>query len=422
MAHPVFINPPGHTDISHYFGFIKCEVLPPPHLYHPVLPFRYGQKLSFPLCRTCVEKEQPKPLTKRSEICSHSVEERKLIGTWPSPELMKAQEMGYQVVNIHEVWHFEEKSNELFRSYVDTWLKIKMEASGWPESVGEDEEKRRQYVEDVYQKEGIRLDPEKIEYNPGLRALAKLMLNSFWGKFGQGSNKSQVEAIAEPSKLFKMLLDDSVEIQTIRIVNKEMLEVVSKKTEEESTVNPNINIFVAAFTTCYARLKLYEALELLGERVLYFDTDSVIYTWKPGEPHVPLGNYLGGFTNEIKPHKVTKQPDWIVEFTAAGPKNYAYRTHLGKTECKVWGFTLNTRGSQVINFDTMKDLILAEIQEREPKPRLIPVVNPHKIKRVSATKTLETVEETKKYRVVTDKRVIDPDTFLTYPYGYKLMC
>ena len=67
----------------------------------------------------------------------------------------------------------------------------------------------------------------------------------------------------------------------------------------------------------------------------------------------------------------------------------------------------------------MKELIVAEIQEPESKPRVIPVVNPHKIKRVSITKTLETVEETKKYRVVTDKRVLDPNTFLTYPYGYQ---
>ena len=418
IGHPVFIDQPGHTNISQYFGFIKCKVLPPPHLYHPVLPHRHAGKLTFPLCRTCVQNEQPKPLTQRSKICSHTDEERKLIGTWPSPELEKAVEKGYKVLYIQEVWHFKEKSNQLFRSYVDTWLKIKMEASGWPDSMGEDEEKRRQYVENVYQREGIRLDHEKIEYNPGLRALAKLMLNSFWGKFGQGTNKSQIEAITEPSKLFKMLSDDSVDIQSIRIVNEEMVQVVHKKTEEESTVNPNINVFIAAFTTAYARLKLYEALELLGERVLYFDTDSVIYTWKPGQPHVPLGPFLGDFTNEIKPDKVTKQPDWIVEFTAAGPKNYAYRTHLGKTECKVRGFTLNTRGSQVINFDSMKDLILAEIQEPEPKPRVIPVVNPHKIKRVSTTKTIETVEETKKYRVVTDKRVLDPNTFASYPYGY----
>ena len=419
IGHPVFIDHPGHTNISQYFGFIKSEVLPPYQLYHPVLPHRYAGKLTFPLCRTCVETEQPKPLTQRSKICAHSVCQRKLIGTWPSPELEKAVEKGYKVLYIHEVWHFKERSDQLFASYVDTWLKIKMEASGWPDSVGEDEEKRRQYVEDVYEREGIRLDPANIQFNPGLRALAKLMLNSFWGKFGQGTNKSQVEAITEPSKFYKMLLDESMDIQSIRIVNEEMVEVVSKKTEEESTVNPNINVFIAAFTTAYARLKLYEALELLGERVLYFDTDSVIYTWKPGQSHVPLGNYLGDFTNEIKTDKVTKQPDWIVEFTSAGPKNYAYRTHLGKSDCKVRGFTLNVRGSQVINFDSMKELILAEIEDPEPKPRVIPVVNPHKIKRVSTTKTLQTVSQTKKYRVVTDKRVLDTNTFLTYPFGYQ---
>ena len=34
-------------------------------------------------------------------------------------------------------------------------------------------------------------------------------------------------------------------------------------------------------------------------------------------------------------------------------------------------------------------------------------------------KTLQTVEETKRYRVVFDKRVVDPGTFQSYPYGYE---
>ena len=41
IGHPVFIDHPGHTDISQYFGLIKSEVLPPSHLYHPVLLHRY---------------------------------------------------------------------------------------------------------------------------------------------------------------------------------------------------------------------------------------------------------------------------------------------------------------------------------------------------------------------------------------------
>ena len=45
-----------------------------------------------------------------------------------------------------------------------------------------DEQKKR-YVDDIMENQGIQLDPSKIVYNPGLRALAKLMLNSFWGKY-----------------------------------------------------------------------------------------------------------------------------------------------------------------------------------------------------------------------------------------------
>ena len=45
--------------------------------------------------------------------------------------------------------------------------------------------------------------------------------------------------------------------------------------------NGKVNIFIAAFTTCNARLKLYSYLEQLQQGVLYFATDSVIYTVKP---------------------------------------------------------------------------------------------------------------------------------------------
>ena len=45
-----------------------------------------------------------------------------------------------------------------------------------------DEQKQR-YVEGYERHEGIQLDPSKIEYNPGLRYLAKLVLNSLWGMY-----------------------------------------------------------------------------------------------------------------------------------------------------------------------------------------------------------------------------------------------
>jgi hypothetical protein len=43
------------------------------------------------------------------------------------------------------------------------------------------DEERMEYIQHYFEHEGIELDPNKIERNPGLRVLAKLMLNSFWG-------------------------------------------------------------------------------------------------------------------------------------------------------------------------------------------------------------------------------------------------
>jgi len=44
------------------------------------------------------------------------------------------------------------------------------------------DDKAEEYLKSVEERENIYLDPSKIAKNPGKRALAKLMLNSFWGK------------------------------------------------------------------------------------------------------------------------------------------------------------------------------------------------------------------------------------------------
>ena len=55
--------------------------------------------------------------------------------------------------------------------------------------------------------------------------------------------------------------------------------------------------------------------------------------------------------------------DHIVEFVSGGAKNYAYKTAGKKTECKVRGFTLNVRGKEVLNFETVKKTILSVLKE-----------------------------------------------------------
>ena len=47
----------------------------------------------------------------------------------------------------------------------------------------------------------------------------------------------------------------------------------------------------------------------------------------------------------------------LILHVCAGPKNYAYRVNNGKQKCKIRGFTLNYKNSQILNFDTMKDMV-----------------------------------------------------------------
>lgn len=77
-----------------YFGLIFCRVQPPKKLLIPLLPLKSGGKLTFPLCRTCVEGRV-------QESCTHSPAERSLTGVWCSNEIDKALELGYLVGVIH---------------------------------------------------------------------------------------------------------------------------------------------------------------------------------------------------------------------------------------------------------------------------------------------------------------------------------
>ena len=132
IGHPKIITQPVDQSLDSYFGLATVDILPPAGLFHPVLPVRCGQKLTFPLCRSCVQTEQAQPMLTRTRYCPHSDADRTLRGTWCTPELVKAVEKGYTLIKIHEVWHFppEQRQTGLFANYVNTWLKIKQESAG----------------------------------------------------------------------------------------------------------------------------------------------------------------------------------------------------------------------------------------------------------------------------------------------------
>lgn len=179
---------------------------------------------------------------------------------------------------------------------------------------------------------------------------------------------------SEFDKFFQILSDPTKIPHNFHIISRDTLQFEWSNHPLFMPSDCKTNIFLASFTTAHARLRLFSVLDRLGESVLYFDTDSIIFkTLKSDDLHyLPVGNYLGELTNEIK-----AEDGYIVEFVSGCPKNYAYCTLSGREECKVRGFTLNWTNSKVINFEAIKSIICTS-QEKQ-----IEVINPCKISKDS---------------------------------------
>ena len=363
-------------------------------------------KLKFPLCNKCAT-------TENQGTCCCNTEERCLLGTWCTPELEKAIACGYTIVKIYEIYHWEQSSQYdrtegvggLFADFIDTFLKLKQESSGWPSWCMSEEDKLR-YINDYQSHEKIRLDYANIVHNPGRRALAKLILNSFWGKFGQRNNLKKTRYVYTQGEFLTQLLDQRNVIDDFHIINENACALTIGTKPDFVEDCPTSNVVIASFTTCWARLRLLDVLHHLDERCLYFDTDSVIFVEDKNEPNpVQLGDYLGDLTNELKPG------NHIDTFIGAGPKNYAFRESDGSETCKVRGFTLNYENSRLINFDSVQDLML-----NHPNNRI--VLPPRtKITRDKHKMTVLNRNEERSYGLVYTKRRVLP-SFRTLPFGY----
>jgi hypothetical protein len=410
LGHPeIIMDPPNGIDA--YFGLAKCTVLPPRNLFHPVLPYRHPDgKLMFPLCIKCADMYSQTP-------CTHTEVQRSWTGTWATIELQHAVEQGYQILKIFEVWHFERttqyNSNEpgsgLFADYVNRFIKIKQEASGLPPGI-ETDEAVQAYLAEFQEREGVLMERDKIALNNGLRFTAKLFLNSLWGKFGQRSNLPRTEFVRTVDELNRLLLRQDIEVSDLiefkgPTLADDICQVQYKLKTDFADELPSTNIFIAVFTTAHARLKLLRAMEPLDRRVIYYDTDSIVYESRQGDEEPPTGSFLGELTHELKPG------DYIVEFFSGGPKNYGYKTKSGKTVQKHKGITLTANAMQQLSFEAAKRMIV------DNTVREALLINLQQIRRERHATALRTVELRKKYQFHYDKRVISAN-FVTLPYGH----
>ena len=98
-------------------------------------------------------------------------------------------------------------------------------------------------------------------------------------------------------------------------------------------------------------------------------------------------------------------------------------TRCGSATRRPWKWSTpipkdNVRGSQQLNHDILHQNVLDELTHPLENRRNVPVANPHFFTRHPATKQLKVIPRTKQYGLVFDKRVVDPQSFQSFPYGY----
>ena len=144
IGHPTKIFNPEKYDRS-WYGLIKCKVLPPRGLHHPILAQRIRvndyEKLVFTLCKEC-------PETKNQKECKHSNKRRLLVATWTTDEINKSIKNGYKIIKVYEVWHFNKSTDSLFKGYIRRFMKIKLESSSYNFKTKEEEETFKAKIKD----------------------------------------------------------------------------------------------------------------------------------------------------------------------------------------------------------------------------------------------------------------------------------
>ncbi|KAG1952108.1 extracellular sulfatase Sulf-2 [Pimephales promelas] len=284
----------------------------------------------------------------------------------------------------------------------------KQQASGYPSNVVTDAEKAA-YIQEYFEKEDIHLDPEKIKYNPAQRSINKLLLNALWGRFSMREQLPQTSLVNDPEEFTRIVFGNTDTLTYFTFVSDDVALVQHKPAKGDVCKTRDINVFVGAFTTAHARLELYELMDKLGDRVLYSDTDSVIFVSRDGDWEPPLGDHLGELTNEID------DGDYITEFCSSGPKSYGFRTVKGKVCMKAKGITLNAKNSQAIRLDTLIGLVDSYVSSHDSTQYIMAYTE--NIVRNKKTLTLHNKSVAKRFKVVYNKRRLLPD-FTTVPYGY----
>lgn len=184
-------------------------------------------------------------------------------------------EKGYKIIETYEVYehqvtqyNLETDEIGIFVDYINVFLKLKAEASGYPGWVQRPQCEKR-YIQSFLESEGITLEKESNKYNAEKRSLAKFCLYFMWGKLTERSNRKHTKLVSEPKDLYRLLAMPGIEVINLMFANDDVVCVSWKFTAEEWVPIPRrTNDVNGAYVTAGARMVPLQPSSVLALLIL----------------------------------------------------------------------------------------------------------------------------------------------------------
>jgi hypothetical protein len=335
--------------------------------------------------------------------------------TFTSVELKEAINVGYKITRIYSALKFE-KYTGLMKDYVEFFLKMKIENNKHysPEECNR--------INSSHKKLGFTFEVKSEDTckNPGMKQLAKICLNSLWGKFGQRATLDSYEYITEWNRMLLQLGDKTINTKSWHIINNSCVELRYNEDNDKTVEAEYISEITATFTTANARLRLISMLNWLRpSQLIYCDTDSVIFLYdgtnqnhkyptnddKTKPTNVLFGDALGEWENEFS------NDEWIDEIVVGGAKRYSYKTNKGKITIKQKGITLDRANSNVFTFENVRNVSLKNVSLESQKR--------YQFTWNKTTKDIETKYLSRTVNSTINTKRILLENYDTLPFGYE---
>jgi len=379
-----------------WFGIVCVTLIPPEKMLHPVL-VSYNET-----SKKCVATLSPED---HVEI---------FIGT---ASLFTCLANGYKLETVH-CYHEYAKGNFWKEPTLQLYLDKMMNSKEAPESCHDKEEFVAKWS-DIYGDdfgELIRKSWPKWGKFNAKKFVAKIIINSVWGKQAQRAIMPKTyiydfkTQLPEIQGYFKNCVDGERTHKNAQPLSDSKI----MYTSIDPTAPPDLHnqyLPTGLMVPEYGRLQLWNQMNLLGDRVLYCDTDSIIYVSVPGEYDVPIGDMIGDWEIE----DICTKHEGIREFVAWGPKSYGMKCGDGYTTVKAKGVSLKRSTELLFNFNVMKEGVLEFLANGEMTSAFVPQTNFV----WGIGRGMKTIYNLKEISIKQEElKGILKDGFM-YPFGYK---